>query len=87
MRVTVVQRPTLLEGVAIGELNGAGRWILTAGVESTHVRYVWSVSTSRAWMNALAPILAPVFRWNHGQVMAEGARGMAQYLGVAPNTA
>jgi len=46
------------------------------------VRYDWQVLTSRAWMNALAPILAPMFRWNHGEVMAEGARGLARYLGV-----
>jgi hypothetical protein len=33
-------------------------------------------------MNALAPLLEPVFRWNHHQVMAEGGRGLAKYLGV-----
>ena len=34
------------------------------------------------WMNLLAPLLAPAFRWNHGQVMAQGGHGLAQYLGV-----
>jgi hypothetical protein len=42
----------------------------------------WQVATSRAWMNALAPVLAPAFRWNHGAVMAAGARGLASHLGV-----
>ena len=29
-----------------------------------------------------APLLAPAFRWNHGQVMAEGGRGLARHLGA-----
>ena len=82
MRTTVVKSPHLLEGVAQGELNGMGRWTLSQEGLNTHVRYDWEVATSRAWMNTLAPILAPMFRWNHGEVMAEGARGLARYLGV-----
>jgi hypothetical protein len=46
------------------------------------VRYDWQVATSRAWMNTLAPIPAPAFRWNHGAVMAAGARGLAGHLGA-----
>ncbi len=49
-------------------------------------RYTWSsrlpYRLSLAWMNLLAPLLAPAFRWNHGQVMAEGGRGIARHLGV-----
>jgi hypothetical protein len=74
--------PSILEGVAHGELNGTGRWSLREEEGVTHARYDWRVSTSRAWMNALAPVLAPMFRWNHGEVMTEGARGLARYLGV-----
>ena len=82
MRTTRVNSPQLLEGVAQGELDGTGRWTLSQNGAHTHVQYDWQVSTSRAWMNALAPVLAPAFRWNHGEVMAEGARGLARYLGV-----
>ena len=82
MRSTVVQRPHLLEGEAFGELVGIGRWNLSSEALTTRVRYDWEVVTSRAWMNALAPIMAPIFRWNDGQVMAEGARGLARHLGV-----
>src|SRR6202043_2571223 len=81
MRSTLVQRQHLLEGEAVGELIGIGRWTLSAEALSTRVRYDWQVVTSRAWMNTLSPIMAPIFRWNHGQVMAEGARGLARYLG------
>lgn len=82
MRSTIVERPFVLEGEAQGELNGTGRWTLRQEGACVGVRYDWSVSTSRAWMNALAPLMAPVFRWNHGQVMAAGARGLARHLGV-----
>jgi hypothetical protein len=82
MRTTEVARPLVLAGEAVGELNGTGRWTLRQDAATTHIRYDWNVATSRAWMNALAPLLAPAFRWNHGQVMSEGARGLARYLGV-----
>lgn len=82
MRSTVVERPQVLEGEAVGELNGTGRWTLTEAGAITRVRYAWNVATSRAWMNALAPLMAPMFRWNHGQVMAAGGRGLAAHLGV-----
>ena len=82
MRVTRVERPTLLEGEAMGELTGSGCWTLSVDAASTHIRYNWSVRTTRAWMNALAPLLAPAYRWNHGEVMRAGARGLAHRLGV-----
>jgi Polyketide cyclase / dehydrase and lipid transport len=82
MRSTIVERPNLMEGEASGELMGLGRWTLTADGNTTHVQYDWQVETGRQWMSALAPVLAPVFRWNHGKVMAAGARGLSQFLGV-----
>ena len=82
MRTTRVERPAFMEGIASGELNGRGRWHLAAEGATTRVRYEWSVSTGKAWMNLFAPLLAPAFRWNHGQVMAEGGRGIARQLGV-----
>ena len=48
---------------------------------TTRVRYDWTIVTTKRWMNALAPLLEPAFRWNHHQVMAEGGRGLAKYLG------
>lgn len=83
MRATVVERPNVLEGVAYGELDGKGCWTLAADGATTHARYQWDVMTSRAWMNIVAPLMAPVFRWNHNQVMAAGAQGLAKHLGVA----
>jgi hypothetical protein len=33
-------------------------------------------------MNALAPLLAPAFAWNHHAVMRAGGDGLARHLGV-----
>lgn len=82
MRTTLVERHALMEAVARGELNGIGRWRFGTVGSTTRVRYEWAVTTGKRWMNLLAPVLAPVFRWNHDQVMAEGGRGLARHLGV-----
>jgi uncharacterized protein YndB with AHSA1/START domain len=84
MRTTRVNRPFLIEGVAAGDLNGNGLWELQdVGDGTTRVRYTWTVTTDKPWMNALAPILAPVFAWNHDQVMRGGGQGLARHLGAA----
>lgn len=82
MRTTRVERLRVIEGIATGALNGTGRWDLTSTGAITTARYTWVVSTGRAWMNRLAPVLAPAFRWNHHAVMAEGGRGLARHLGA-----
>jgi hypothetical protein len=82
MRVTRVERPHLLAGEALGELTGSGLWMLSATPDGTQVRYEWNVATTRPWMNLLAPLLGPVYRWNHGEVMRAGARGLAERLHV-----
>jgi hypothetical protein len=83
MRTTVLERPTLIEGIAAGDLNGIGRWRLRGLGNSCCVQYEWMVATEKTWMNLLGPLLAPVFKWNHNQVMLEGGRGLARHLGVA----
>jgi carbon monoxide dehydrogenase subunit G len=56
METTRVEPPSLIEGRAIGELQGAGRWQLSTDGEITTIRYDWQVETTKAWMNYLAPI-------------------------------
>jgi len=82
MIATAVEPPRYMEAVATGELSGKGRWQLAAEGPTTRVRYDWTVMTTRRWMNIVAPLMRPVFRWNHGRVMAEGGRGLARHLGV-----
>ena len=81
-RVTRVESPRLLAGQASGELVGEGVWRLFDGPAGTVVLYNWDVSTTRAWMNRLAPIARPAFAWNHDYVMRQGAEGLAEKLGA-----
>ena len=82
METTALARPASIEGSASGDLTGMGCWDLAPDATGTRVQYRWSVTTGKRWMSALAPVLAPVFTWNHDQVMAEGGRGIARHLGV-----
>jgi len=82
MRTTAVARPTSMEGIASGDLDGNGRWRLEPLGDTTRVQYEWTVVVGKPWMRAFAPLLAPVFAWNHDQVMREGGRGIARHLGV-----
>jgi hypothetical protein len=82
LRLTTVQRPVRLGGVASGDLEGTGEWNLRQDGDATEVRYDWSVRTRRGWMNVLAPIARPAFRSSHDAVMRAGATGLARLLGV-----
>lgn len=82
MRVTRSEPPYLLEAHAGGELVGVGVWRLYESPAGTALIYCWDVSTARPWMNRLALIGRPAFAWNHDYVMRQGARGLADRLGV-----
>ena len=73
---------SLLEGAASGEVEGRGVWSFIDTGRETIVRYDWNVRTTIRWMNILAPLAAPLFRWNHDTVMREGAKGLARKLGT-----
>lgn len=82
MRITRVDRPHRMDGEAVGELSGFGRWLLYEEAGETAVLFEWDVQTTRWWMNALAPLARPVFKWNHDWVMRRGGEGLAERLGV-----
>jgi uncharacterized protein YndB with AHSA1/START domain len=82
IRTTKVERPHLLVGDATGELAGVGRWRLFEEGGVTAVVYEWNVSTTRPWMNLLAPLATPAFKGNHDYVMRNGGRGLAELLGA-----
>jgi len=69
-----------LRGRSSGQLRGEGLWLLRAEGGHTDVTYVWRVELARPWMRWLAPLLAPLFRWNHDGVMRAGAAGLARHL-------
>ena len=80
MTVTSAKPPTELDGRAFGELEGTGRWRLSAENGGTKVVYYWDVQTTKWWMNLLAPLARPAFKWNHDQVMEDGRRGLGRLL-------
>jgi uncharacterized protein YndB with AHSA1/START domain len=84
MEATRIEPMRLIEGRARGELDGIGRWTLTPNTAGTHVRYDWQVELTKPWQRALAPVLRPVFAWNHNVVMGWGHEGLVQRLREQP---
>lgn len=82
METTRVEPNSVLEGRAIGELQGTGKWTLSEENGLTTARYDWHVQTTKAWMNLLAPVARPFFSWNHDVVMSWGGEGLAKKLGT-----
>lgn len=71
----------LIEAHAFGELEGNGLWQFTAeSAQITRVQYDWRVKTTKSWMNLLAPVARPFFRWNHDYIMNAGGAGLARKL-------
>jgi len=82
MRIARVDRPVRMDGEAVGELTGTGTWRLYEDDGATVVTFEWRVETTRRWMNLLAPVAHPFFRWNHDRLMRAGGRGLARRLGA-----
>lgn len=79
---TRVLPPFELEGTAEGDLTGRGLWALEPHDDtSVRVTYRWDVHLNRPWMRFCAPLLRPLFAWNHFDVMREGAHAMARHIG------
>lgn len=75
-----VESGRLSEGRAFGDLDGTGIWTLSEEAGGTHVRYDWRVDVTKAWMRLFAPLLRPVFAWNHNVVMRWGEEGARRLL-------
>ena len=81
VRSVEIHKHQRLCGRSRGQLEGQGTWLLrSAGDGITEVAYRWQVVVTKPWMRRLAPLLAPVFRWNHDGVMRAGERGLNRYL-------
>ena len=76
-----IEELKLIEIRAFGELDGVGVWTLIAeDTLQTSVQYDWRVKTTKRWMNLLAPVAKPFFRWNHDTIMNWGGAGLAKKL-------
>jgi uncharacterized protein YndB with AHSA1/START domain len=87
MRIVGMRTLETIRGLAEGDLRGEGLWELSDTRDGgTHARYTWRVGLDKTWMRALAPLLRPVFVWNHNAVMAAGERGLRAELGAKPRS-
>ena len=77
---TRVEPPHVLELSALGEVEGLGRWELQRTEEGTLAHYYWNVTTTKAWMNALAVFIRPLMIWNHNAIMEQGGIAIANHL-------
>lgn len=86
LEVTEVLTEERLRAKAAGTLAGEGIWLMKqASAEAgghTDVTFVWRVTLPPGILRSLAPVLAPLFRWNHKRVMRAGRLGLMQYLAL-----
>ena len=80
--VEEVDEPARMAGAARGGLTGAGTWRLFESGGVCAVTFDWEVRTTRAWMNALAPVARPLFVSGHDRLMERGGQDLARRLGV-----
>lgn len=78
--VVEVDRPSRIHCLVRGDLIGTATYILEGDHQRTRVRFLWSVSTTKRWMDMFGPLARPLFGWAHGHVMRKGAVAMAQHL-------
>lgn len=84
METTCIEPFRRIEGRATGELEGTGCWTFSEANGITTARYDWNVTTTKRWMNLLAPLARPFFAWNHDIVMAWGREGLSALLTAPP---
>lgn len=80
VRTVACEPGVRLRGEACGDLRGVGEWRLTPAAGGTCLRYDWAVDLQQRWMRWLAPVLKPLFAWNHQAVMAAGEAGLRRWL-------
>jgi hypothetical protein len=78
--VVETDRPNEFRIVASGDLVGDGHWVLKQIGGNVDVTYYWNVRTEKPLLKFLAPLLRPLFAWNHDWVMAQGKEGLLKEL-------
>ena len=74
------ERPHRWVIAASGDLTGRGEWRLRQDGPWADIDYDWRVLADRPLFRRLAPVLFPVFAWNHRWAMARGEEGLRREL-------
>lgn len=77
---TYVQKPYRMEVRAEGDLVGRGIWRLRSVASGTEVTYDWKVRATYPLIQALSPILKPLFEYNHTWCMRHGEADLVREL-------
>lgn len=75
-----IEKPHRIRICAQGDLEGCGEWQFSQEGEWVTIRYNWIVYATKPWMNVLAPVLKPIFVWNHLWAMRQGEIGLRREL-------
>lgn len=81
-RIEESDEPHRLVIATSGELEGAAEYELEGTDGRTRTRLVWTASTTKPWMNALAFVLRGLFEWNHDVLMRRAGEGLASRIGA-----
>ena len=63
-----------------GDFDGLWSAALSQREGGVHVDLVWEVTVLRPILKRLAPLLRPVFAWNHRWTTPRGEKGLRDYL-------
>jgi hypothetical protein len=78
--MVAADKPHRMSIRASGDLEGRGEWWLSQDGDWVNVRYDWTVLATKPWMILLAPLVHPVFVWNHKWAMQRGLEGLQREL-------
>lgn len=81
-RLSRVDPQRMFEVTSQGQLHGVGLMQFSREGDVTVVRFDWEVETTEVWMNFLAPVVRPLFRWNHATIMDWGGECLSRKLGA-----
>lgn len=80
---TLVEKPYRMEVKAEGDLVGRGIWRLRSVPGGTEVTYDWKVRATYPLIQALSPILKPIFEYNHTWCMQHGEADLLRELATS----
>lgn len=80
LEIVDVEPGRTIAAASDGDLRGSGRVTVEADGDGASIVFHWDVQTRRAWMNATAFVLRPVFERAHAHVMRRGESGLRAVL-------